>query len=202
MKKSSGFTLIELVVVIVILGILAATAAPKFMDLQKDARISALNGLMGAMKSANSMVYSKAILAGKDTQPDDVICSKGDSCAPKVEGEGEHKKTTYPANAVRIKYGHPVADENGIVHALQDGEVMVKFGDNNADGKDWVYKVYQDSRIIRIVPAAFNVKGATDKDPQACYVEYKEALYRDTNPQFTLVKSGCQFSNVNFRIEA
>lgn len=51
MKKSSGFTLIELVVVIVILGILAATAAPKFMDLQKDARISALNGLMGALKS-------------------------------------------------------------------------------------------------------------------------------------------------------
>ena len=49
--KRNGFTLIELVVVIVILGILAAIAAPKFMDLQTDARISALNGLSGAIKS-------------------------------------------------------------------------------------------------------------------------------------------------------
>ena len=66
MKRQSGFTLIELVVVIVILGILAATAAPKFMNLQSDARISALNGLKASVKSASSMIYSKAILAGKE----------------------------------------------------------------------------------------------------------------------------------------
>ena len=48
MKRQSAFTLIELVVVIVILGILALTAAPKFMDLQSDVRISALKGLEGA----------------------------------------------------------------------------------------------------------------------------------------------------------
>ena len=45
MKRQQGFTLIELVVVIIILGILAVTAAPKFINLQSDARASAIQGL-------------------------------------------------------------------------------------------------------------------------------------------------------------
>ncbi len=49
MKRQQGFTLIELVVVIVILGILAVTAAPKFMNLQGDARNASLQGLKGAI---------------------------------------------------------------------------------------------------------------------------------------------------------
>ncbi|MGZ9899213.1 prepilin-type N-terminal cleavage/methylation domain-containing protein [Shewanella gaetbuli] len=64
MKKQQGFTLIELVVVIVILGILAVVAAPKFINLQGDARLSTLAGMKGAIQSANSLVYSKASLAG------------------------------------------------------------------------------------------------------------------------------------------
>lgn len=66
MKKQQGFTLIELVVVIIILGILAVTAAPKFINLQGDARASALQGLKGAIQGANSLVYSKAALAGQE----------------------------------------------------------------------------------------------------------------------------------------
>lgn len=45
MKKQAGFTLIELVIVIIILGILAVTAAPKFLNLQDDARTSTLKGV-------------------------------------------------------------------------------------------------------------------------------------------------------------
>ena len=47
MKKQAGFTLIELVIVIIILGILAVTAAPKFLNLQDDARYSAAQGVAG-----------------------------------------------------------------------------------------------------------------------------------------------------------
>lgn len=51
-NKQSGFTLIELVVVIVILGILAATALPKFIDLKGDAELAAIQGVAGAVSSA------------------------------------------------------------------------------------------------------------------------------------------------------
>lgn len=65
--KSKGFTLIELVVVIIILGILAVTAAPKFLNINRDARIASLEGFVGAVKAANSIVVSKATIAGVES---------------------------------------------------------------------------------------------------------------------------------------
>lgn len=103
MQKQQGFTLIELVVVIIILGILAVTAAPKFINLQGDARASALAGVRGAIQGANTLVYSKAALAGKEK-----------TAATTLDIAG----TTATNDDVAIAYGYIVATESALELAL------------------------------------------------------------------------------------
>ncbi|CAK2655824.1 MSHA pilin protein MshA [Vibrio crassostreae] len=95
MKRQGGFTLIELVVVIVILGILAVTAAPRFLNLQDDARESALQGLAGAMNGASGIVFGKAAIEGREASSTPVI----------VEG-------------VQTIWGYPTATSAGIEAAF------------------------------------------------------------------------------------
>ncbi|MBB1312467.1 type II secretion system protein [Aliivibrio sp. SR45-2] len=65
MKNNQGFTLIELIVVIVILGILAVTAAPKFLNLQTDAHKSLMQGVYGSFNTALDLYHTQWLVEGE-----------------------------------------------------------------------------------------------------------------------------------------
>lgn len=173
MKRQSGFTLIELVVVIVILGILAATAAPKFMNLQSDARISALNGLKASVKSASSMIYSKAILAGKEK-----AASGNEVCANGPEADD-------CTDEITIAYGYPTADAAGIIATLQDGAAACA-GFTCPDGTDydWGYATKEGASALYI----FSVNAP---DKENCAIKYTAPDAENPTPKIETASTGC-----------
>lgn len=77
MKKQQGFTLIELIIVIVILGILAATAIPKYIDFASQARFASIRTVRGAVVTAASVVNKVALTAGAGSIGNNVITADG-----------------------------------------------------------------------------------------------------------------------------
>lgn len=96
MNKQAGFTLIELVLVIVILGILAATAIPRFSDLSTDARRAALQGMEAGIRSAAALARATQL----------------------AQGLGSSTSVTMEGTSVAMANGYPTAAAGGIDNAL------------------------------------------------------------------------------------
>ena len=85
-SKEKGFTLIELVMVIVVLGILGAVAAPQYVDLQSDAKIANENGVSGAVRAGISTYYVDPARGNRTSFPatldgaSNAVCSATNSC--------------------------------------------------------------------------------------------------------------------------
>jgi len=193
MKNQKGFTLIELIIVIVVLGILAVTAAPQFINIGSDARVSTLQKIQGSMITASDFIYAKSLIAGNEK----LGIQDADPATP-----ADVTDDTYPsADGYDVLFGYPAPTADGIVAAL------------NLSAADWdiqysgLFKVAASlgpeiGDEVRISPKGRNVDSGDDTLPAvtpaldfgditSCYISYIGPASSGAKPVITIVTSGC-----------
>lgn len=166
MKTQKGFTLIELIIVIVVLGILAVTAAPQFFNFSSDARESTVKGLQGAVNGAKDIVYGKAAIAGVEAAATDTV------------------------DGVDVVYGYPAATDTALLAATNISSADWTF----VNGTGTAAAATPAEGSIGIHPAGvtvdFTQDGTTGND-NSCHVLYTEATSATTGAVVTAVTGGC-----------
>jgi MSHA pilin protein MshA len=179
MKANNGFTLIELVMVIVILGILAATAVPKFISITSDANLATLQALKGSLSSSSAMFHSKALINN-------------------ISLDEAHNISSAEINGTDISYGYPYLSYFG--GNISDLETVV-----NINGDEWFAMggLSINSFFVTLDTLA-ELRPAPNDDPSArrvvdiidsgCYITYVNAAKLPSGqiepPVITLIATG------------
>lgn len=103
MEKAKGFTLVELIIVVVVLGIMAVAAFPQFVNFSSDAERSRIQSLAGALESSAELIYAKANLKSLE-----------DKAATCLGGKMDVATGTCPDGGILIHFGYPAAQENAL----------------------------------------------------------------------------------------
>lgn len=164
MKNDSGFTLIEIIMVIVILGVLAIVAMPRFVDLSSSARVSALKGLKGAIASAATIFKSKAIITG----------IANDASTTLVEG----------GITVDMEYGAPAPTATGIVRVVDANMAADLSG-------DYVYSNRNDELLVSPSDLYSSVPNNAQIVASKCYLIYYQELPNKSFRVWIANSNGC-----------
>lgn len=170
--KQKGFTLIELIIVIVILGILAVVAAPRFIDVQSDARRAVLEGIKGSLKGAASLVHSKAIIAGKQRDPNATTVNIAST----------------PAVNVPIIHGYPNARVFSVAEVNKIMDIDLGLAADQSTPTEFVY--VQGAGGSNSFLIAYTGAVAANGDI-LCYVIYEGADAAGALPKINVVGNAC-----------
>lgn len=152
--------------VIVILGILAATAAPKFINLQDDARAATVEAVKGAMESASAFVHAKSLIDGSDRELTTVNLDIGAGQIVDVINE-------WPIN-LPSKAWNIILEVNPDEFTLLEGTFVISgFG------------------IVYAYPTQASVLTISEIVASACYTIYTESISTDIKPVIDAVVAGC-----------
>ena len=174
-----GFTLIELVVVLTIVAILAGIALPRFVNLQREARIGHLQGVRGSFVSGATLVHA-AVLARRG-MPDSTACPAGKGVTADNQLSGPGSACT-EGGLVQTIHGYPAANAQGIVSAAGLGTAF------NPSASDLALDGYH----VLSLGTSTIVQRADAADPTMCSFSYTEPPQTWTAPTYSpLATTGC-----------